>query len=133
MEILTGEQMRSVDRRAIETLGIPGLSLMEAAGRGIAEALLRDYQQVRAVGVTILCGKGNNGGDGLVIARHLAAHGVTPQLLLFASGSELKGDAAVNLQAARANGIEPVEIPVAIDAIAVIVNPQNPVDKLTID
>ena len=63
MEIVTGDQMRRIDRRAIDGLGIPSLRLMEAAGQGVALALLRDFPDIRGSGVTLLCGKGNNGGD----------------------------------------------------------------------
>ena len=111
MEILTGDQMRRIDRRAIDQLGIPGLQLMEAAGQGITDALLVDFPSAGAVGVLILCGKGNNGGDGLVVARHLARRGVVPQVLLMARGEELTGDAAVNLERAREAGIDVREIP----------------------
>jgi NAD(P)H-hydrate epimerase len=110
MEILTGEQMRNVDRRAIETMGIASLLLMESAGRGVAEALLEDYPDARDRGVLILCGKGNNGGDGLVVARHLARGGIWPDVVLLARGDELRGDAAVNLRAALASGLEVDEI-----------------------
>jgi len=111
VEVLTGEQMRRVDRRAIDGMGIPSLALMEAAGRGVAEALLADHPRLTAdpAPVTILCGKGNNGGDGLVAARYLASAGVTVRVVLLASASELRGDAAENLSAARAHGIEVVE------------------------
>ncbi|MBZ5638650.1 MAG: NAD(P)H-hydrate dehydratase [Acidobacteriia bacterium] len=109
MEILTGEQMRRVDRRAIESLGIPGLLLMESAGRGIAEALLADFPDARARGIVVLCGKGNNGGDGLVAARFLARAGLVPKVILLAAGDELSGDAATNLRAARASGLTVLE------------------------
>jgi NAD(P)H-hydrate epimerase len=111
MEILTGEQMRSVDRRAIDGLGIPGLELMEAAGRGVAEALLRDEPSAATNGVVILCGTGNNGGDGLVAARRLAARGVPLRVLLFGRADAVTGDAALNLRAARAAGIAVEEVP----------------------
>jgi NAD(P)H-hydrate epimerase len=111
MEILTGEQMRRVDRRTIEEMGIPGLQLMESAGRGVADALLEDFPSAASVGVMILCGKGNNGGDGLVAARYLARSGVVPLVLLLAGGSELKGDAATNLQRAREAGLDVREVP----------------------
>ena len=110
MEILTGEQMRRVDERAIRALGIPGLLLMESAGRGVAESLLLDYGDLRARGVVVLCGKGNNGGDGLVAARHLARAGVAPSVLLLGSVTDLAGDAAVNLAAARGSGLEDVGV-----------------------
>jgi hydroxyethylthiazole kinase-like uncharacterized protein yjeF len=111
MDILTGAQMRNVDRRAIDSLGIPGLSLMEAAGLGIAEAILVDYPEIRSTGVSIVCGKGNNGGDGLVVARHLASQGVVPRIFLICQAAQIRGDAATNLQAARAAGLEITEVP----------------------
>jgi len=111
MEVVTGEQMRRIDRRTIEGLGIPGLKLMEAAGRGVAQALLRDYPDAERTGVVVLCGKGNNGGDGLVIARHLARRGITPRVVLLARADEIKGDAAHNLRAAREQGLQVREIP----------------------
>jgi NAD(P)H-hydrate epimerase len=110
MEILTGTQMRLVDRRAIDELGLPSLQLMEAAGRGVAERLLVDYPDAPARTVVVICGRGNNGGDGLVAARHLARRGIVPRVLLLAGGNELSGDAAVNLQAARAAGVDVHEI-----------------------
>ena len=77
---LTREQARDLDRRAMEEFGVPGVVLMENAGRGMAELL-------RTLGVqgpvVICCGKGNNGGDGLVIARHLDNAGVNVRVLLF--------------------------------------------------
>ena len=110
MEILSGKQMQSVDGHAIDTLGIPSLELMEAAGRGVAEALLRDYPTADACPVVVLCGKGNNGGDGLVVARHLARRGIRPRVLVFGAADQLKADAAVNLEAARGSGLEVTEV-----------------------
>ena len=72
MKLVTSAQMRAIDSRAINELGIPGLQLMENAGRGIAEwikEILRD--NVTGKRFAIVCGKGNNGGDGFVIARYL--------------------------------------------------------------
>ncbi len=129
MEVLTGEQMRRVDRRAIETLGIPGILLMESAGRGIADALLDDYPHARVRGVLILCGKGNNGGDGLVAARFLARRGLVPRVVLLAAASELSGDAATNLKAARASGLEVEEAPdeKAWTSLVPLLSPQGPI------
>ncbi len=110
MEILTGEQMRRVDRRAIDELGIPGLQLMEAAGRGVAERLLAEYPEARASPLLVLCGKGNNGGDGLVAARWIARAGAAPRLFLVGRASELQGDAAASYRAARAEGLEVREV-----------------------
>lgn len=92
---LSRDQVRELDRRASEEFGVPSVVLMENAGRGAAELLL-------SLGVdgpvVICCGKGNNGGDGFVIARHLDNHGVSVRVLLFARPEELTGDAALNYQ-----------------------------------
>jgi NAD(P)H-hydrate epimerase len=105
MEILTAAAMRRVDARAIGERGIPGLTLMEAAGRGVAESLVAEIPGLAARRVVILCGKGNNGGDGLVAARQLSRLGVTPRVWLITRGSDLAGDAAINLQRAREAGV----------------------------
>src|SRR5882762_4083567 len=90
---LSREEVRELDRRAIEGLGVPGVVLMENAGRGAAEVLVG----LRCRGpVVICCGKGNNGGDGFVIARHLDNRGVRVRVLLFTDPNTLAGDAAVN-------------------------------------
>src|SRR5206468_4557109 len=99
---LTRDEVRQVDRRAIEEFGVPGVVLMENAGRGAAEVLLS--LGVRGP-VVICCGKGNNGGDGFVIARHLDLHAVPVRLLLFARPEELTGDAAVNCQIIAKSGL----------------------------
>jgi NAD(P)H-hydrate epimerase len=101
VEILTGEQMRAADRYAIEELGIPSLELMEAAGKGVAEALLPTDRPV-----VVLCGKGNNGGDGLVIARHLARAGVEVSAIVLAVPLELSPDAAANYTRAAEDNID---------------------------
>ena len=110
MEVLTGQQMRNVDRRAIAEMGIDGLLLMESAGQGVATALLEDYSGEMARGLLIVCGKGNNGGDGFVVGRHLARFGHVPRILLLARAEELRGDAEVNIRAARASGLEIEEL-----------------------
>src|SRR5262249_4276859 len=90
---LSRDEVRAFDRRAIEEFGVPGVVLMENAGRGAAELL-------RALGVAgrvvICCGKGNNGGDGFVIARHLDNWHIPVRVLLFARPEDLSGDAAIN-------------------------------------
>jgi NAD(P)H-hydrate epimerase len=90
---LCRDEVRELDRRAIEEYGIPGVVLMENAGRGAAELL-------RSLGVrgpvVICCGKGNNGGDGFVIARHLDGWQVPVKVLLFGEPEELTADAATN-------------------------------------
>jgi NAD(P)H-hydrate epimerase len=94
MTALTREQVRELDRRAIEEYGVPGVVLMENAGRGAAELLMRLNPERRPV--VVCCGKGNNGGDGFVIARHLDNNRYPVIVVLFADPNTLTGDAAVN-------------------------------------
>ncbi|MCP3981988.1 MAG: NAD(P)H-hydrate dehydratase [bacterium] len=110
MEILTGRQMREADRHAIDVMGIPGLQLMEAAGRGVAEALLEEQPSLFSRPVWILCGKGNNGGDGLVVARELRLRELHPHVILLARATDLTGDAAASLRKAREAGVPIVEV-----------------------
>ena len=100
---LTREQSRQVDRRAMEEYGISGLVLMENAGRGVADVLCGLVASGEfAAGdaahrtIAVCCGKGNNAGDGFVIARHLDLRGHDVRVLLWADPAELTGDAAVN-------------------------------------
>ncbi len=97
MKILTVEQMREVDRRTIE-LGIPGVVLMENAGHRVVEVLERRYSPLSKQRIVIVCGKGNNGGDGLVVARQLLTrfHPARLDVVLAGSPDELQGDAALN-------------------------------------
>ncbi len=97
MKILTAEQMQAVDRRTIDDVGIPGVVLMENAGRGAAEEILRRFAAEASPRALILAGKGNNGGDGYVVARHLLNRGWEVRTLVLAERSSIKGDAAVNL------------------------------------
>jgi NAD(P)H-hydrate epimerase len=92
--VLTCEQARRFDRIAIEKYGLTGLVLMENAGRGVVDVLIDVDPNVRRV--AILCGKGNNAGDGFVIARHLAIRGAEATALLICPPDELAGDARVN-------------------------------------
>lgn len=92
---LTVEQSREVDRFAVEALGISSLVLMENAGRGVVDLLMKEENPANLKAV-ILCGAGNNGGDGFVIARHLAIRGTTPLLLLLSPVEKLSGDALAN-------------------------------------
>ena len=92
--LFTAAEMRALDARAIATLGIPGPRLMEHAGRGAAAVITREAAPIRGKRVLVLCGKGNNGGDGFVVARHLKAKGARPRVLLFARRAEVGGDAA---------------------------------------
>ncbi|MEX0715947.1 MAG: NAD(P)H-hydrate epimerase [Planctomycetaceae bacterium] len=99
---LSRDEVRDVDRLAIEQYGLPGIVLMENAGRGAAELL----QSLGIHGSVVVCaGAGNNGGDGFVIARHLDLAGHAVRVLLFARPDALRGDAAVNHRVVERAGI----------------------------
>lgn len=99
MKVLTAAQMQAIDRRTIDEIGIPGVVLMENAGRGVAEEIIRRFSPAGSPRALILAGKGNNGGDGYVIARHLLNKGWDVQTLVLAERDAIKGDAALNLKA----------------------------------
>ncbi len=107
MRILTSEAMQGVDRRAIEEIGIPGLVLMENAAIGVVDALGERYPE--ASSVAVFCGRGNNGGDGLAIGRHLSSRGYRVELFLLAGG-RLSEDAASQLEICRKLGLEVAEV-----------------------
>ncbi|MCG8456414.1 MAG: NAD(P)H-hydrate epimerase, partial [Holophagales bacterium] len=102
MRVLTAEQMRAVDTRAIEELGIPSLVLMENAAIGVADALAERFPAVETV--TLACGPGNNGGDGLAVARHLDARGYRVRTFLVTGSRSLSGDAAEQLRILERSG-----------------------------
>jgi hydroxyethylthiazole kinase-like uncharacterized protein yjeF len=93
MKIITATEMRDVDRASTEKFGVPSLTLMENAGSAVAQFILDNYRS--ADRIAVLCGKGNNGGDGFVVARNLHRAGRVVEVLLLAEPRELKGDAAV--------------------------------------
>ncbi len=95
--ILTRQQVRDYDAWAIQQMGIPGVVLMENAGRSAAEIALTMLGPNRDSEVGIFCGAGNNGGDGFVIARHLANSGVTVKIICCAVREKMTGDALINL------------------------------------
>jgi NAD(P)H-hydrate epimerase len=103
MKPLTRQQSRAVDEWAIRELGISGLVLMENAGRGVADVLLSSDTTCRRV--LVLCGKGNNGGDGFVIARHLMIRGVESRVVLLVDPGELQGDALTNFNILQSIGL----------------------------
>ncbi|MBN2474366.1 MAG: NAD(P)H-hydrate epimerase [Pirellulales bacterium] len=103
---LTRAQSRLVDRRAMEHYGLCGLVLMENAGRGVADRLCEAGIDGPVV---ICCGKGNNAGDGFVIARHLDLRGFEVRVLLWAVPGELSGDAEVNFRI-----LEKTEVPIEV-------------------
>jgi NAD(P)H-hydrate epimerase len=103
---LNRQQSREVDRRALAEYGMNSLVLMENAGRGVADKL---FQFGLTGPVVICCGKGNNGGDGFVLARHLDLRYATAKVLLWAEPAELTGDAAVNFAILEKSGV-PIEV-----------------------
>lgn len=109
--LATAEEMRHADGRASERYGVPSLLLMENAGRGATDAIERGFGPVRGRRVAVVCGRGNNGGDGFVVARHLLARGAAVEVWLAGRPEEVGGDAATNLVALRLAGqaILPVE------------------------
>jgi ADP-dependent NAD(P)H-hydrate dehydratase / NAD(P)H-hydrate epimerase len=98
LKVLTAEQMREADRLTTERYGVPSLELMENAGTRVVEFLRGEHEHLERRHIAMLCGRGNNGGDGLVVARLLASEGAAPAVYLFARPEEVHGDAAVNLK-----------------------------------
>src|SRR3954469_656590 len=92
MKIVTAAEMREIDRVTSESFGVPSTTLMENAGEAVAVFVISSYPSMHSIGV--ICGKGNNGGDGFVVARKLHDAGKDVRVLVLADPSELKGDAA---------------------------------------
>ena len=95
--VMTREEVRAFDAWAINTVGIPGVVLMENAGRSCAELIAEKIAGVAEPQVCIFCGTGNNGGDGYVIARHLLNGGVNVTVVICGGRNKIKGDAKINL------------------------------------
>jgi hydroxyethylthiazole kinase-like uncharacterized protein yjeF len=111
MDVVTAAQMQEMDRCTIETFGIPGRVLMENAGRGATRLFIdRLYANGRPGRVGIAAGRGNNGGDGFVVARYLAQRGIQTTVYLLTSAATLKGDAAANFNLLKDSGVPVVEI-----------------------
>ncbi|HEY0702861.1 MAG TPA: NAD(P)H-hydrate dehydratase [Candidatus Acidoferrales bacterium] len=104
MKILTAAEMREVDRLTVTRENTPSLQLMENAGASVAHFISRRFPKFKTLKLVVLCGKGNNGGDGLVVARHLRHFGAKPDVVLFADAEDLKGDASENLKRWRESG-----------------------------
>lgn len=104
--------MREADRRTIEEIGIPGRVLMESAGRGVADAMKRALPDLRERSIAIVCGKGNNGGDGLVVFRCLATQGYSAHAYVLSPFQNLSGDARDNLEAALRLGLPVSAVPI---------------------
>lgn len=110
MRILDARQMREADRRTIEDVGIPSLVLMENAGRQVVAAIEAIHGEELDGAVAVLCGRGNNGGDGFVVARTLLQRGIDVAVFLFGRVADVRGDARVNLDILGRLGLTVVEI-----------------------
>jgi hydroxyethylthiazole kinase-like uncharacterized protein yjeF len=102
--VMTRDEVRAFDSWAINTLGIPGVVLMENAGRSCAELIEEKLAGTANPKVCIFCGTGNNGGDGYVIARHLLNSGFSVTIVIFGDRNKIKGDAKVNLDVLESMG-----------------------------
>ncbi len=110
LPVFTAAEMRALDARAIRELGIPGPRLMDNAGTGAAALIARWLAPIRGKAVVVVCGKGNNGGDGFVVARRLKARGAAVRVFLVGRRAEVRGDAADALGRWRGR-VEEVEEP----------------------
>ena len=110
MRVLNAAQMRDADRQTIEEIGIPSMVLMENAGRQVVAALEAAYDDLADKSVAVLCGPGNNGGDGFVVARTLHQRAVDVSVFVIATMAGIKGDARLNLEILGRLGLTVVEI-----------------------
>ncbi len=107
MILVTAKEMQEMDRRTIEDFGILGMVLMENAGRGATRFLLEQFTGIENKRVGVIAGRGNNGGDGFVIARCLKQKGIQVYVYLLSEANRVQGDAAANLKL-----LQPLEVPV---------------------
>ena len=110
MRVLNTQQMREADRRTIDEIGIPSIVLMENAGRQAVAAMEAAFDDLATSHVGVLCGRGNNGGDGFVVARTLVQRGVETSVFLLGSVADVRGDARTNLEVLGRIGLTVVEI-----------------------
>jgi ADP-dependent NAD(P)H-hydrate dehydratase / NAD(P)H-hydrate epimerase len=110
MRILNASQMRDADRRTIDEIGVPSIVLMENAGRQVVAAIEMHFADLELERVAVLCGRGNNGGDGFVVARTLHQRGVEAPVFVIGEIDGIKGDARTNLEILGQLGMSVVEI-----------------------
>lgn len=115
MKVATAEQMQELDRKAIEAYRIPGIVLMENAGRGATEVISNTFPDLQKMKIAIVAGKGNNGGDGFVIARYLLNRRISVKVYLLADSKGLRGDAETNFQIFQRMKGEVISIPSSKD------------------
>ena len=107
MYLVTAQEMQAMDRQTIESFGLPGRILMENAGRGATQVLLEQFPGLEQKKIAVVAGRGNNGGDGFVIARYLKHKNLNVTVFLLAAQKDVKGDAAANLKL-----LEPLAVPI---------------------
>jgi NAD(P)H-hydrate epimerase len=115
MKVATAEQMQELDRKAIEAYRIPGIVLMENAGRGATEVISNTFPDFQKMKIAIVAGKGNNGGDGFVIARYLLNRRISVKVYLLADSKGLRGDAETNFQIFQRMKGEVISVPSSKD------------------
>jgi NAD(P)H-hydrate epimerase len=104
--VMTRQQVRDFDKWAIESLKIPGVVLMENAGKNFADIIMPDIRQAGVKKICIFCGTGNNGGDGYVIARHLENNNFRTKVVIVGDIEKITGDAKTNLEIIRNMGLK---------------------------
>ena len=110
IRVATASEMQELDRRAAAECGIPSLLLMENAGGETVREMLAAFPEAARSRVLVLCGRGNNGGDGFVIARRLLGRGLSVRTILLARREDIRGDARINLDILGKLGAAPIEI-----------------------
>ena len=111
MYLVTASEMRKMDQETIESFGLPGRILMENAGRGATRFLLEQLGDLSTKKIGVVAGRGNNGGDGFVIARYLSQKGIRVTVFLLSRSSKVQGDAEENLKLLSPLGVPVIEIP----------------------
>ncbi len=119
MKVATAEEMMELDRKAIEAYRIPGIVLMENAGRGAAEVISKTFPDLHKKKIAIIAGKGNNGGDGFVIARYLLNNGIPVKVYLLTDPKGLRGDAETNFNVFHRMKGEVISVPSSKEYIKV--------------
>jgi len=120
VELLTAAQMRRIEQAAIKSGKVTGLELMERAGSGVVEAIIKEWPELKATShrAVVLCGPGNNGGDGFVVARLLKEKGWQVELFLYGDPDKLPPDARVNYERWMASGNSVSEFHARVGAAA---------------
>jgi NAD(P)H-hydrate epimerase len=118
MYLVTASEIQAMDRQTIESFGLPGIVLMENAGQGATRVCLKHFSEQLTNGVAVIAGRGNNGGDGFVIARCLAQKGFRVAVYLLANAKQVKGDAAANLKLLSPLHIPIIEMPHETDFVS---------------